>query len=58
MYMENIIKEINWFNRNFEYDISKWNVKWVFFGGGGWMVLLIFVLFFWIFVKWSGSKGK
>lgn len=56
--MENIIKEINWFNRNFEYDISKWNVRWVFFGGGGWMVLLIFVLFFWIFVKWSGSKGK
>lgn len=29
-----------------------------FFGGGGWMVLLIFVLFFWIFVKWSDSKGK
>lgn len=38
MYMENITKEINRFNRYLEHDTSKWNVKWVFFlvGEGGW----------------------
>lgn len=58
MYMENITKEINRFNRNLEHDTSKWNVKWVFFGGGGWMASSIFVLLSWISAKWSGSKGK
>lgn len=34
MYMENITKEINRFNRNLEHGTSKWNVKWVFFWWG------------------------
>lgn len=34
MYMENITKEINRFNRNLEHDTSKWNVRWVFFWWG------------------------
>lgn len=48
MYMENITKEINRFNRNLEHDTSMILVNEMlnecFFGGGGWMASSIFVL--------------